>query len=238
MKRVQSIKLIPHVLLGLAMLAFGAMSASAQQTIVQYGSANTTSLAPAIVDGSVSATNLDAGAGLGLNTGSTFNFNSWDTSSTSFENALAAGDVWTFGFSITDATSIVDLTTMDIRLDRSGTGPDDFEIRASVNGGAATSLLVGDFAGGTLGVNFLGVDLGGLSSLSLGDSVLFTLAAWNATSAAGTFDLETITFPGGTDGLTIRGNVSVIPEPSTALLFALGLGGLASIRRKDEIARG
>ncbi|MEZ4282179.1 MAG: PEP-CTERM sorting domain-containing protein [Myxococcota bacterium] len=238
MKRVQSIKLIPHVLLGLATLAFGAMSASAQQTIVQYGSANTTSLAPVVVDGAVSATNLDAGVGLGLNSGSTFNFNSWDTSSTSFEDALAANDVWTFGFSITDATSIVDLTTMDIRLDRSGTGPDDFEIRASVNGGTATSLLVGDFAGGSLGVNFLGVDLSSLSGLSLGDSVLFTLAAWNATSAAGTFDLETITFPGGTDGLTIRGNVSVIPEPTTALLFALGLGGLASIRPRSEAARG
>ena len=46
-------------------------------------------------------------------------------------------------------------------------------------------------------------------------------------------DLETITFPGGTDGITLRGNVSVIPEPTTALLFALGLGGLASIRRRE-----
>lgn len=234
MKRVQSFKLIPQVLLGLAMLACGAMSASAQQVIVQYGSANTTSLAPAVVDGSVSAANLEAGPGLGLNTGSTFNFNSWDVSSTTFEAAAAAGDVWTFGFSITDANALVDLSTMDIRLDRSGTGPDDFEIRASVNGGASTSLLIGDFAGGSLGVNFLGVDLSSLSGLTLGDSVLFTLAAWNASSALGTFDLETITFPGGTDGLTIRGNVSVVPEPSTALLFALGLGGLASIRRRDE----
>jgi hypothetical protein len=238
MKSIRSLKLIPHVLLGLATLAFGAMSASAQQTIVQYGSANTTSLAPAVVDGAVSANNLNAGPGLGLNTGSTFNFNGWDTASTTFDAAAAAGDFWTFGFSITDPNALVDLTTMDIRLDRSGTGPDDFEIRAAVNGGVSTSLLIGDFAGGSLGVNYLGVDLSSLSGLTVGDSVLFTLAAWNATSAAGTFDLETITFPGGTDGLTIRGNVSVVPEPSTALLFALGLGGLASIRRRDAHAHG
>jgi hypothetical protein len=155
MNSIRSLKLIPHVLLGLATLAFGAMSASAQQTIVQYGSANTTSLAPTVVDGAVSANNLNAGPGLGLNTGSTFNFNGWDTASTTFDAAAAAGDFWTFGFSITDPNALVDLTTMDIRLDRSGTGPDDFEIRASVNGGASSSLLIGDFAGGSLGVNFL-----------------------------------------------------------------------------------
>jgi len=238
MKRIRSIKLIPQTLLGLAALAFGAMSASAQQTIVQYGTANVTSLAPAIVDSAVSATNLDAGTGIGLNTGSTFNFNGWDTANTSFADALADDEIWTWGFSVTDASSLVDLTTMDIRLDRSGTGPDDFEIRASVNGAAATSILVGDFAGGSLGVNFLGVDLSSLSGLSLGDSVLFTLAAYNATSSAGTFDLETITFPGGTDGLTIRGNLTVIPEPTTALLFGLGLAGLASVRRKGGGIRG
>lgn len=238
MNRVKSLKLIPHVLLGLATLAFGAMSASAQQTIVQYGTANTTSLAPFTVDSAVSATNLGSGSGIGLNAGSTFNFNGWDTANTSFADALADNEIWTWGFSVTDANSLVDLTTMDIRLDRSTSGPDDFEIRASINGGAATSILIGDFAGGSVGVNYLGVDLSGLSGLSLGDSILFTLGAWNATSAAGTFDLETITFPGGNDGLTIRGNVTVIPEPTTALLFALGLGGLASIRRRGENVRG
>ncbi|MBK7950632.1 MAG: PEP-CTERM sorting domain-containing protein [Deltaproteobacteria bacterium] len=233
MNGIQSIKHIPHVLLGLAILALGATSASAQQTLVQYGTANTTSLAPAVVDPSVTASNLGAGSGLGLNTGSTFNFNSWNITSTSFENALAADDVWTWDFSVADPNALVDLATLDIRLDRSTQGPDDFEIRASINGGASTSILIGDFAGGSVGVNYLGVDLSSLAGLTFGDSVRFTLAAWNATSALGTFDLETITFPGGTDGLTIRGNVSVIPEPSTTLLFALGLGGLASIRRRE-----
>lgn len=238
MNGIHSIKHIPHVLLGLAILALGASSASAQQTIVQYGTANTTSLAPAVVDPSVTASSLAAGSGLGLNTGSTFNFNGWDITSTSFENALAANDVWTWDFSVADPNALVDLTTLDIRLDRSTQGPDDFEIRASINGGASTSLLIGDFAGGSVGVNYLGVDLSSLAGLTFGDSVQFTLGAWNATSALGTFDLETITFPGGTDGLTIRGNVSVIPEPSTTLLFALGLGGLASIRRREANVQG
>lgn len=233
----KTIKLLVCVPLGLGILLLGAASASAQQTILQYGTANTASLAPAVVDPSVSGANLAAGAGIAVNAGSTFNFSSWDPTNISFADALADNEIWTFGFSVTGANSVVDLTTLDIRLDRSGTGPDDFEIRASVNGGSATSVLAYDFAGGSVGVNFLGVDLSGLASLAVGDSIVFTLAAWNATSAAGTFDLETITFPGGTDGITIRGDVSVIPEPTTSLLFALGLGGLAAIGRRERSAR-
>lgn len=234
MNRIAFFTLLSNFLLSLVLLSLTAASASGQQTIVQFGTAGgTTSLAPAIVDPNVSASNLEAGTGLGVLNFSTFNFNGWDPASTSFEDALAADDVWTWGFSVTGADAIVDLTTMDIRLDRSGTGPDDFEIRASVNGGPAASVLAFDFGGTTAGIDFLGVDLSSLSGLTGGDEVLFTLAAFNSTSTSGTFDLETVTFPSGNDGLVIRGNVSVVPEPATALLFGLGLAGLASVRRRD-----
>lgn len=207
--------------------------ASAQAvTIVQYGTAgSTTSLAPVSFDASVSPENLNAGSGIDVQAFSTFNFSGWDIDNTSYADALADDEVWTWGFSVTDPLASIDLTTMDIRLDRSGTGPDDFEIRATVNSASETTILAYDFNDSSSGVNFLGVDLSALSGLTQGDVVEFTLAAFNAESAAGTFDLETITFPGN-DGIVIQGDITVIPEPSTALLIGLGLAGLGVRSRR------
>ena len=164
--------------------------------IVQYGTAgSTTSLAPVVVAPEVTADNLVAGTGIDVQAFSTFNFSNWDPANTSFADAVAADEVWTWGFDVTSLVDI-DLTTMDIRLDRSSTGPDDFEIQASVNGGAATTVLTYNYNDGTVGVNFIGVDLSSIGTVSNGDSVVFTLGAFNAESTTGTFDLETITFPG------------------------------------------
>jgi hypothetical protein len=111
--------------------------------------------------------------------------------------AVAANDFWRWGFDVTSAV-FIDLTTMDIRLDRSGTGPDDFEIQASVNGGPGVSVLTHNYNDSDQAVNFLDVNLSALPLLQQGDSVVFTLGAYNSEGTGGTFDLETITFPGTT----------------------------------------
>ena len=114
-----------------------AVSNARADLILEYQTAPSTTnamLAPSIENLAVSGDHLSAGSGLSPKTGSTWNWTSWDTASTSFGAAVATDDFWTWGFDVTDSVSI-DLTTMDIRLDRSGTGPDDFEIMASVNGG-------------------------------------------------------------------------------------------------------
>ena len=74
-----------------------------------------------------------------------------------------------------ELSGIYYLATMDIRLDRSGTGPDDFEIQASVNGGTAVSLLTHDFNDSANEVEFTNVDLSAIGALTQGDSVVFTL---------------------------------------------------------------
>lgn len=218
--------------LGAALLASGA-SAAYSTTLLQYPTAgSTTSLSPAIVDPSISGDDLTAGSGLTVQDFSTFNFSGWDPASTSFADAVAANDFWTWGFDVTGNVNI-DLSTMDIRLDRSGSGPDDFDIQATVNGGVAVSILSYDFGDSSSGVDFMGVDLSGIGSLGPGDSLMFTLAAYNSESDLGTFDLETVDF-GGSDprALRIEGTVSAVPLPAAAWLFGSALLGMAAISRR------
>ncbi|MCG8312110.1 MAG: hypothetical protein MI976_02740 [Pseudomonadales bacterium] len=216
-------------------------------TLVQYASQPSVvdslpvnSINALVEDASVVADPLTAQAGLVANTGTSFNWRDWDVASTTFEAAVAANDYWSFGF---DATADITLTSMDIRLDRSGTGPDDFEIRVSVNGGTATTVLSHDFADSAAGVDFVNVDLSALPGIQSGDSVDFIMAAYNSESAAGTFDLETIDYPDGTNSLTIYGNTGAeevpaeqVPMPFVAVLISmLGLAGIgARLSRRSK----
>lgn len=226
--------MIARTTLALAIATFSA-SASAISLLeyaVVAATANAT-MPASVVNSNVTATVVTPGAGITANAGATWNFAGWN--GTSFADAVSKGDTWTFSMT---ANADIDLTTLDIRLDRSNTGPGDFEIRASVNGGAPVTLLSGT-ALNTAGADFLNVDISALS-LTSGDTVAFTLAAFNASNVtAGTFDLETINFSsGGTYGLRINGDLATtapaptqVPVPAAALaLLGLSLAGIA--RRK------
>jgi hypothetical protein len=218
--------------LGLALAVSAASGAANAALVLQYGTAGSvTSLAPVFADGAVAADNLVAGPGLTVLNYSTFNFSNWDLASTTFDAAVAADDYWRWGF---DANQAIALTSFDIRVDRSGTGPDDFEIRAAINGGAESTVFAYDFGGTTAGISFLGVDLTGFN-LSAGDSIEFTLAAFNATGTGGTFDLEVHTYPGGTDGISIYGDLAPVPVPAAFILFASGLAGLFGYSRRAAV---
>lgn len=200
-------------------------------TIVEYQTApssDSATISPSVSDAAVSGDSLATGGGLTSATGGTYNWSGWDTANTTFAAAVTAGDFWSWGFDVT-ADVTIDLTAMDIRLDRSGTGPDDFEIQVSVNGGTGISILTYDYADSGSGVDFVGIDLSSVPSLVQGDSVVFTMAAFNSEGSTGTFDLETVDF-GGDDPRSIR-ITGTVPEPSAALLGACGLLGLFRRRR-------
>lgn len=202
--------------------------------VVQYDTvASTTSatIAATSADSSVSADLLAAGSGLTANAGSTYNWRGFDTANDSFTAAVGAGDFFTWGFDV--SSGMIDLTDLDMRWDRSGSGPDDLELQVSVNGGTGISLLTHDYGDSGSGVDFTGVDLTSVPTLNSGDSVVFTLAAFNSESSGGTFDLETVDF-GGTDprSLRVNGTITAIPEPGSVAFLAIGMAGIYGVRRR------
>lgn len=195
-------------------------------SLVEYGTAgSTTSLAASSSDASVTPNNLTAGTGIDVQNFSTFNFTNWDPANTSAQDAIDDDETWRFGF---NALANIALTTLDIRLDRSGTGPDNFELFAAIDMGPRTSILSFDFNDATAGVNFLNVDLSSFS-LTAGQSMGFLLAAYNSESTSGTFDLETFS---GDVALRISGDVAAVPVPAAVWLFGSAMMGLAGVRRK------
>lgn len=206
--------------------------------ILEYNTAASTtnaSLSPTNVNANVSGDSMVTGGGLAANAGSTWNWRGWDTDNLSFGDAVADGDTWLWGFDVTGDVTI-DLTSFDIRVDRSGSGADDFEIQVSVNGGAGVSVLTHDFNDSGSGVNFDDVDLSSIATLNNGDSVVFTLGAFNSESTSGTFDLET--FSGQTYGLQINGDISAlaVPEPTSLGLLGIVAGSAFLYRRRKQKA--
>lgn len=210
-------------------------------TILEYQTAASTSnatLSPSVEDAAVAGDVMAAGSGISPNSGGTWNWSQWADggSANTKAGALAESEIWTWGFDVVAALTTVSLTDFDIRVDRSGTGPNMFDIDYAINGGSYSNVLSYDFGDGASGVDFVGVDLSGIS-LSTGDSIEFRLVAWGAdsggASSSGTFDLETVDF-GGSDprSLRINGSVSVIPSPTAVLVGSAAIGGLALRRRR------
>jgi len=230
---------------GMAAVIVAALASDSEAVLIaEYqtaASGSNATLTASATDASIVADVMAAGPGIGTASGSTWNWNQWGNSTTpftSFETAVSGGDFWTWGFDVSAPMTVVSLTDMELRLDRSGTGPNEGEIRASINGGTEVSLLTFDYGNSDSGVDFTGIDLSTLGPLTTGDSIEFTLAAWGADSGGistgGTFDLETIDF-GGSDprALRINGVVAAIPEPTAALFGSLLAGGLGlTVRRR------
>ena len=185
-------------------------------------------LSPTNVNANARADDMAAGSGLTVKSqGPSWNWKDFNTNTNSYADAVAANDVWTWGFDVR-TVSTIDLTTMDIRLRRSNLGPSDFEIQAAVNGGSSVSLLTHNFGGSTSITDFTAIDLSSLGTLKNGDSVVFTLGAWGGSNLNAAFDLEA--FVGQSYGVRINGDVESVPEPTTLMLLVVL--GIALIARK------
>ncbi|MDG2183251.1 MAG: PEP-CTERM sorting domain-containing protein, partial [Mariniblastus sp.] len=130
--------------------------------------------------------------------------------------------------------SSVDLTTLSMRVKRSGTGPDDIELRAYVNGGSETSIFTHDYGDSENGRNFSNLDISSIGPLAVGDTLQFVFSAFNSEGAGGTMDLEN--FSSG-NGIEVNGmvNFSSVPEPTSLLMF--GATALIGLQRRRKNSR-
>ena len=233
---------------GILTLLLSSGSVSAQLAIISYEmerSTVTPSRPGSIVNTNVSADNLVAGEGINVKDegAEQWAWRDWGTGISSADAALASNKYWQWGFDITGNVDI-DLSTLDISIDKTSNGPDDFEIRSSVNGGSTQTLFTHDFAGSFgSAVVFDSIELTGISSLQdlvLGDSIVFTLIGFNGNAFNGG-NLGIVnhgSFAGG-DGLVINGNIAAVPEPHQyALIVGLSLVTIAGIQRFAKIETG
>lgn len=211
--------------LSVAALAGAAFAGSASVISDWAAAPNGASIPGSNVAANISAIDLSRGAGLVLATGGTFNSNNWHEG-TDLASAQSNNNYLTWGVSVASGYEL-NLTDVEIRYDRSGTGPSVAEILMSTDGFATSTSVWSDGAVSDLGEdNFFALVANGLTG-----NVEFRLFAWGASSSNGTFDIETINFAGGgTYGIRLNGEVVLVPGASSLAL--LGLGGLVASRRR------
>lgn len=118
---------------------------------------------------------------------------------------------------------VLSLSTLDVNLRRSSTGPNTYIWRYSV-GGAFTSIgspvtVVGNPTSGAAQTPLGLSGISALQNMSAATVATFRLYAYGATATTGTFAVGRLT---GND-LAFAGTITAVPEPHE---YALGLGAL------------
>ncbi|NJK38594.1 MAG: ExeM/NucH family extracellular endonuclease [Oscillatoriales cyanobacterium RM2_1_1] len=182
------------------------------ETLLTYVSANGTSLAPTFEGTGITGLDLTRGSGIVSAAGSTFNSSGWNDSA-NLVQAIANNDFLQWGFS---SAIPYDLSDLDIRYDRSGTGPNQIEIQVSVDGGGTFLPFFSDSSVNESSENNADINLASFTNIS---SAIFRLYGFGATASAGTFDIEnTIDF--NNNGIVLSGTPSSGGGGGTTLAIA------------------
>ena len=137
----------------------------------------------------LSAMSICRGGGVNMATGGDYNSNGFDTSNGSAADAEVDGDQLTFSITPASGYEVV-VTQLNIRMDRSNSGPPNYEIRA-FDGATPTVISTGTIStsGGVFNIP-LGTPIATTSTVS------FQILVWGASGSTGTMDIEGSTFSG------------------------------------------
>lgn len=154
----------------------------------------------------ITVSGIGRGAGIvGANAGNRYNAESWNTAT--------LDPTAYFTFTLTPSPGFtINFENFVYTGQASGSGPTSFAFRSSVDSFAA-NIGTPTAAGAT-------IVLGAPSYQGVSTPIEFRFYGWGTTQVGGTFSINDFTFNG-----------EVIPEPSGALLGALGLLGLLRRRR-------
>ncbi|WP_283636838.1 T9SS type A sorting domain-containing protein [Aquaticitalea lipolytica] len=195
-----------------------------QVELSSYSRVNGTGCSGVIANNAnVTAAGICRSAGIAYNTGITgYNSRNWTT-----VNALNTNDYleWTLS---PNANYQIDLTSLEIRYNRSNTGPNKLLIRMDTGSGFVTILNdSGSNTVSTAGEDHT-IDLSTYTSLT--STITFRLYAFNAGTGNGTFRIEELTAHNLTDkGIIINGDVRAYCAPSTTWNGATWSAGVPNI---------
>ncbi len=217
-----------HLFTLLAAASVTGLTTYANAAVVVGYTSTAGATAPATTTGAgVTPAALARGSGIAAASGGTFNSNGFDIDNATAAAAIADNDFLTFGF---DSTTAYDLTDLDIRYDRSNTGPNQIVIQIDTGGGFTTFYTDTDVNAN--GETVLDIDLSAFTNVTSAD---FRIVGFGATSTGGTFDPENDLAINNGESIVVNGDVAtVIPEPASIAL--LGLGGVTLLARRRRSA--
>ncbi len=134
--------------------------------------------------------------------------NGWD-GPTSLAAAEAANKYFTFSIT-SNATNAFSVTSILFALQRSGTGPQNFQLECSVNGGPF-ALFGNAFSNTSTSAFVSTVTAATPVFVAAGQNVVFRLYAWNASGATGTFRINNNTAVNGAVYSLITTSVASAP---------------------------
>ena len=175
---------------GLLVVSCTAGAVARADTILAYPPDNSPdgSVAVDVMSG-VTPLQLTRGDGLNAGSGNTYNSSGWNDE---------PADYLQWGWM---SAVPIDLVDLDLRYDRSNSGPSTVDIQLSVDGGAFSSVFA-DGSVEAVGEDVLDVDLSGYTGVS---SATFRLFGSGASAAGGTFDIEALTGVSPPRGIIVSG---------------------------------
>jgi hypothetical protein len=176
------------------------------QEIASFSSVNNTACSGIIFNNAnITSTGVCRGSGIIRNGGGTYNSRNWTQT-----GVIDTSDYLEWTISVNSGYQI-DLSTMDIRYDRSNTGPDMAEIQ--VDDGSGFITIFSDSAVNTNGENNNGIDLTAFTNIT--GNIIFRLYAYNASHTNGTFDIEEHTATN--KGVIINGSITAVTCVATTI---------------------